>query len=78
MAIQCTGLQVRVKFIKFGDSRPNRSRNIRLPQMRDERRDRHTPVITYGKTPYGVLPKKFGDDRDGVSALFLCCRSTKR
>ena len=44
-----TGMNVPVK---LGDSRSNRSQDIRRPHMRDERQLRHrpTPVITYGKT----------------------------
>ena len=47
VVVDPTGMKVSVKL--FGDSRPNRSRDIRLTQMRDERR-RHwpTPVITQG------------------------------
>ena len=38
-----TGMKVRVKFCDFG-SKSNRSRDMQLLQMRDERR--RTPVIT--------------------------------
>ena len=38
-----TGMKVSVK---LGDSRSDRYRDIRLPQMRDEQRRRRVPVIT--------------------------------
>ena len=44
--VEATGMEVRVK---FGGSRSNRSRDIRLSQMRDEQprpRRQRTPVIT--------------------------------
>ena len=42
--VEAAGMKVHVK---LGDSRSNRSRYIRLPQIRDElRRNRNTPIIT--------------------------------
>ena len=44
--------------VRFGNSRTNRSRDIRAAHfdMDDERRSR-TKVNTYGRTPFDVLPE---------------------